>query len=116
MPASLPYERSRRPPLSFRSYASEKRALFTGVPGERIAATASFAFNSPEAWAGSGAGAGAACSAGCFATVADSSSALLRAFWTAKTVAPRSATPRRARRKGREIAIAWHIGRRWPSV
>jgi hypothetical protein len=31
-------------------------------------------------------------------------------------VAPRSAIPRRARRKGREIAIAWHIGRRWPSV
>ena len=40
----------------------------------------------------------------------------LRAFGTAKTVAPRSATPRRARRKGREIAIASHIGRRPPSV
>jgi hypothetical protein len=106
------------PRVSFRSYEIEKRALSTGSPGDRIAATASFAFSFPEAWAGSGAGAGAgaACSAGCFATEAASSSALLRAFWTAKTVAPRSATPRRARRKGREIAIASHIGRRPPSV
>jgi hypothetical protein len=36
----------------------------------------------------------------------------LRALLTAKTVAPRRARPIRARRKGREIAIAWHIGRR----
>jgi hypothetical protein len=61
-----------------------------------------------------GAGAGVACSAGSagFAAVVAPSSPLFRALLTANTVAPRSASPMRARRRGREIAIAWHIGRR----
>jgi hypothetical protein len=54
----------------------------------------------------------AAGSAACCAAGADFSAPVLRAFWTAKTVAPRSATPRRARRRGRESAIVSHIGRR----
>jgi hypothetical protein len=54
--------------------------------------------------------------AGCWVTEAALSLDALRALLTAKTVAPSSATPRRARRKGREIAIAWHIGRRRPLV
>src|SRR4051812_23126838 len=60
--------------------------------------------------------AGWACAGSADLEAAGVPSLWLRAFPTAKIVAPRSATPRRARRKGREIAIASHIGRRPPSV
>src|SRR6185503_15549804 len=100
------------------SNAPEAFSVFVSPPAVKDSLPLKLALSSPSGvnaarrtWSGPlgvGAGAGAACSAGCLATDADLSPPLLRALETAKTVAPRSATPRRARRKGREIAIAWH--------
>ena len=54
--------------------------------------------------------ASAACCGACASTGAASPLDELRAFCTAKNVAPSSTTPIRARRKGRETAIGRHIG------
>jgi hypothetical protein len=50
--------------------------------------------------------------AGSVWSAAGAASVSVRALWTASTVTPSRRAPRTARRKGREIAIATHIGSR----
>ena len=54
--------------------------------------------------------ASAGCCCACASTGAGSSLDALRAFCTAKKVAPSRTTPIKARRRGRETAIGRHIG------
>jgi hypothetical protein len=99
-----------RSPRELKERAPSKAALLS-ASGVRPALRSSCGAAGDDCSGVDGAGAEAGSAAFC-ATGAGSSVPLLRAFWTAKTVAPRSATPRRARRRGRESAIGSHIGRR----